>query len=648
MRSGQGRWLVVANDEGLYNELVALGLRLAQHILRLGNELGRDDDLVVRGQHLVGRGEVATATAERIGHYAEEHPEPGTDQGRRAHKGDVRSCREDEQQKAKKQSEPGATGGTGDCSATVGEFSGDALDGFQVVSDNGQLLDVEVCLGKTVHDLLRLEVGVVGSQRVSTRDRRQCRGAAGEGALVGHIFIVPRAGTLVLVSATRVFVARLAGCSVFDPAGDRVGKVRDVVVVYRSTQSPSVVGLVVEVPGKRRVFLGIGRVTSIGSGQIITTGLINMRRFEQRGGEVRVIAEILGRKVTLRDRAGEATIEDVAIEEADLGEWEVSQLFCRQPKTTPSPFGKGATVFVKWSDVVEKTTVGESQSATQLIASYADFLPADLANAMLDLPEQRMLEVADELPDSRLADVLEEMPETDQVDIMNQLDDARAADVLDHMQPDDAADLIAQLSEERGEALLDLMEPEEAEDVRFLLSYAPETAGGLMTTEPIIVSADTTVAEGLALIRRHELAPALGAAICVTLPPYEPPTGRFLGMVHFQRMLRYPPNERLGTLLDQSLEPVMADAPAAEVARILASYNLVSVPVVDENRRLVGVVTIDDVLDYLLPDDWRSTDHDSSKPLPSSDTSTATIPVKSAAARAKTAGRARRAGNGTR
>jgi len=219
------------------------------------------------------------------------------------------------------------------------------------------------------------------------------------------------------------------------------------------------------------------------------------------------------------------------------------------------------------------------------------------------------------LSDDRLADVLEEMPEDEQVDILNQLDDDRAADVLDQMQPDDAADLIAHLSDERGEALLELMEPEEAEDVRFLLSYAPDTAGGLMTTEPIIVSADATVAEGLALIRRHELAPALGAAICVTLPPYEPPTGRFLGMVHFQRMLRYPPNERLGTLLDQSLEPVQANTSAAEVSRILASYNLVSVPVVDENHRLVGVVTIDDVLDYLLPDDWRSTTDDQpSKP----------------------------------
>jgi len=412
------------------------------------------------------------------------------------------------------------------------------------------------------------------------------------------------------VSATRVFVARLGGCSVFDPAGDKVGRVRDVIVVYRSTESPRVVGLVIEVPGRRRVFLSIGRVTSVGSGQIITTGLINMRRFEQRGGEVRVIAEVLGREVKFVDGSGSATIEDVAIEDIGPGEWQVSELFVRRPKPSPSPFAKGHTLFARWSDVLDTTITGAPQSATHLLATYEDLLPADLANALLDLPEQRMLEVADELSNERLADALEEMPESDQVGILNQLEDDRAADVLDQMQPDDAADLIAQLSDERGEALLDLMQPEEADDVRMLLAYAPDTAGGLMTTDPIIVSADATVAEGLALIRRHELAPALGAAVCVTLPPYEPPTGRFLGMVHFQRMLRYPPNERLGTLLDQKLEPVPADASAAEVSRILASYNLVSVPVVDENHRLVGVVTIDDVLDYLLPDDWRSSDGD--------------------------------------
>ena len=115
----------------------------------------------------------------------------------------------------------------------------------------------------------------------------------------------------------------------------------------------------------------------------------------------------------------------------------------------------------------------------------------------------------------------------------------------------------------------------------------------------------------------------------MTLPPYEPPTGRFLGVVHFQRMLRYPPNERLGTLLDPSLEPVRADTSAAEVSRILASYNLVQLPGVDENHRLVGVVTIDDVLDYLLPDDWRSSsaDHPGDEPEPVS-TSTAAIPTR--------------------
>jgi CBS domain-containing protein/sporulation protein YlmC with PRC-barrel domain len=427
------------------------------------------------------------------------------------------------------------------------------------------------------------------------------------------------------VSATRVFVARLAGCSVFDPNGDKVGKVRDVLVVYRSQESPTVVGLVIEITGKRRVFLSIGRVTSIGSGQIITTGLINLRRFEQRGGEVRVISELLGRKVVLRDGSGEAVIEDVAIEEVAPGEWAVGDLFLRRPRTGAAPFGKGTTVLSTWNEIREKTAKGEAQSAEQLIATYSDLLPADLASTLLDLPEERRIEVAEELPDGRLADALEEMPEEDQVDLIGRLDDARAADVLDQMQPDDAADLIAQLPEARGEALLGLMQPEEAEDVRFLLAYDPDTAGGLMTTEPIIVSADATVAEGLALIRRHELAPALGAAVCVTLPPYEPPTGRYLGVVHFQRMLRYPPHERLGTLLDTSLEPVMPNTSAAEVSRILASYNLVSLPVVDENRRLVGVVTIDDVLDYLLPDDWRST---SDEPDGFEATSTAAIPVR--------------------
>jgi flagellar motility protein MotE (MotC chaperone)/sporulation protein YlmC with PRC-barrel domain len=431
------------------------------------------------------------------------------------------------------------------------------------------------------------------------------------------------------VSTQRVFVARLAGCAVFDPAGDRLGKVRDVVVIYRAADPPRVVGLVVEIPGRRHVFLSIGRVTSIAGGQVITTGLINVRRFQQRGGEVRVLAELVGRRVYLNDGSGDAVIEDVAIERSRLGEWDIGQLFLRRPKTSASPFAKGPTTFATWAEVREQQSPGGAQSAEQLVATYADLKPADLANTLLDLPEERLLEVAEELSDDRLADALEEMPEDEQVHILEQLGDERAADILDAMEPDDAADLLGQLPEGRLEQLLELMEPEEADDVRALLKYGPDTAGGLMTPEPIVLSADATVAEALALIRRHELHPALAASVFVTLPPYETPTGRLLGTVHFQRMLRYPPHERLGAIIDDTLDPVPATASAAEVARLLASYDLVSLPVVDSAHRLVGAVSVDDMLDYLLPEDWRS--HNGDDPRPRTTTrpqpATASIPT---------------------
>lgn len=412
------------------------------------------------------------------------------------------------------------------------------------------------------------------------------------------------------MSTQRVFAARLAGCAVFDPVGDRLGKVRDVIMVYRKTAAPRVIGLVVEIPGRRHVFLSIGRVTSIRSGQVISTGLINVRRFQPRPGEVRVLAEYLGRRVMLTDGSGSAVVEDVAIEQDRHGEWAIAQLFLRKPRTSASPFAKGPTTFASWTEVTEQQHPGEAQSAEQLVATYSELHAADLATTLLDLPEQRMIEVAEELPDERLADALEEMPEDDQVGILDRLGDERAADILDEMEPDDAADLLAQLPPARLEQLLALMEPEEAEDVRTLLRYGPDTAGGLMTTEPIILSADATVAEALALIRRHELHPALAAAVFITLPPFETPTGRLLGVVHFQRMLRYPPHERLGAILDDNLEPVSVTASAAEVARLLASYDLVSLPVVDATHRLVGAISVDDVLDYLLPDDWRTHDAD--------------------------------------
>lgn len=407
-------------------------------------------------------------------------------------------------------------------------------------------------------------------------------------------------------------MGRLAGRGVFDPAGDRIGKVRDVLIVYRASSAPRVVGLIVEIPGKRRVFVPISRVTSIGSGQVIATGLINVRRFEQRGGETRMIAELVGREVRLAsEQAGgsniKATIEDAAIERARSGEWLVTEVFVRLPKPA-TPFSKGDARIVKWADIHFPITNAAEQSAELLIQTLVDLKPADLAEALLELPQQRMLKVVDELPDERVADALEEMTEPDQLALLAQIAPNRTADVLDRMEPDDAADLIAALPTAKGEELLELMEPEEAEDVRRLLEYEADTAGGLMSPSPIVLSGESTVAEGLAMIRRAEIPPAMASAVYVTHPPYETPTGEYIGMVHFQRMLRFPPHERLSALLDGEIEPVSASASAAEVSRRLASYDLVAMPIVDDQDRLVGVVTVDDVLDHLLPDDWRHAD----------------------------------------
>ena len=407
------------------------------------------------------------------------------------------------------------------------------------------------------------------------------------------------------MSVAKAFVARLAGVPVFNPDGDKAGRVRDVVIVNRASATPRVIGMVVELGGKRRAFMSIGRVLSIGGGQVISTGKFSPKQFKQRGGEQLVLAEVLGRSVTLHDGT-RATIEDVSIERLRTGEWQVDELFLRRPRT--GPFSKGKTLLVDWLDT-QRDDESENDSE-HLLATYEDMPAADVANELLDLPESRRLEVVEDLGDGRLADVLEEMRIDNQVEILDALEDDRAAEVLDHMQPDDAADLIAKLPAERMETLLGLMEQEEAEDVRMLLAFAPDSAGGLMTSDPIILASDSTVAEALAMVRNHEVAPALAAAVCVTLPPYETPTGKFLGTVHFQRLLRYPPGERLGTLLDDNLDPVHTGTSGAEVTRLMATYNLVQLPVVDEGGHLVGVVTIDDVLDHILPEDWR--EHDDS------------------------------------
>jgi len=403
-------------------------------------------------------------------------------------------------------------------------------------------------------------------------------------------------------------VARLAGTPVFDPLGDQVGRVRDVVVLLRLTRAPRAVGMVVEVPGKRRVFLPLTRVTSIDSGQVISTGLLNMRRFEQRQTETLVLAELLDRTVTLKDGSGEAVIEDLAIEKLRSGDWNVTRLFVRRLEEKPTGLRlrrRGHTMTVDVSSVGTLAYTTEAQGAASLLAAYEDLKPADLAEVLHELADNRRVEVASALDNERLADVLEELPEDDQVSILSSLETDRAAHVLEAMQPDDAADLLHELPEHQAAELLEAMEPEEAEDVRRLLAYDEDTAGGMMTTEPVVLAPETPIAQALAHIRRADLSPALASVVFVVRPPLETPTGRFLGVVHFQRLLREPPHQAIGTIVDSQVEHVTTDASVVEVAKILATYNMLALPVLDSERRLLGAVSVDDALDHLLPQDWR-------------------------------------------
>ncbi|WP_139978211.1 magnesium transporter MgtE N-terminal domain-containing protein [Nocardioides litoris] len=406
---------------------------------------------------------------------------------------------------------------------------------------------------------------------------------------------------------TRVYVARLVGLPVFDPRGDQVAKVRDVVVTVRAERSqPRVLGLVAEVFGRRRIFVPMTRVTGIDSGQVYTTGLLNVRRFEQRSTETLVVGQVLDRQVTIPGPQGRiaATVQDVAMEQGRTRDWVLSRVAVQEPGRGLRR--RGQTHVVEWRDVEGLTrTDPDSQGATALLHALQEMRPADAATMLHELPPERRAAVVAALDDERLADVLEELPEDDQVEILERLDSERAADVLEEMSPDDAADLIADLPPETAEILLDLMEPEEAEDVRRLMSYVEDTAGAMMTPEPVILGPDATVADALAHVRNPDLTPSLAALVYVCRQPLETPTGRLIGVAHIQRLLREPPSSLVAGALDDALEALPPEASIDEVAAHLATYNLVAAPVVDEDGHLLGAVTVDDLLDHMLPSGWR-------------------------------------------
>ena len=416
-----------------------------------------------------------------------------------------------------------------------------------------------------------------------------------------------------MVAVNRVYAARLAGMVVLGPDGESIGRVRDVVIsISVVRQQPRVLGLVLELLTRRRIFVPILRVTAIEPNAVtLTTANVSLRRFTQRPGEVLVLGQVLDTRVRVNDPelenlAGvDVVVVDMAIEQVRSRDWLVTRIAVRNNRR----LGRRTTVHVvDWQNVAGLTPSAlalPGQGVAQLLAQFEGQRPIEVADAIRELPAKRRYEVVNALDDERLADILQELPESEQAELLEQMDTERAADVLEEMDPDDAADLLGELGASRAEQLLARMDPEDSEPVRRLLKHSPDTAGGLMTPEPVVLAPDTTVAEALARVRDPDLTPALASLSFIVRPPTSTPTGRYLGCVHLQRLLREPPAALVGGIIDSDLPNLTPDTSLAAVTRYFAAYNLVCGPVVDEENHLLGAVTVDDVLDHLLPHDWR-------------------------------------------
>jgi CBS domain-containing protein len=393
-----------------------------------------------------------------------------------------------------------------------------------------------------------------------------------------------------------VYVSRLVRLSLVGADGADVGRVVDVVLGLGG-RPPRVNGFVVAVQ-RRHVFVGAGRVGEIESeGVRLRRGSINLRQFELRPGERLVKSELIGRQIR------EGLVVDVGLTPApEPFAWEVATVALG---SRGLPGRRRTPTVIDWSEAGE--LFADERPIDRQAAALGGLHPAEMSAAIRSLPLSRRRVLASALEDDRLADLLEELSEDEQVRIVEGLDQARLARVLDEMEADDAADLLAEFSASRQAELLGAMDPEEAEPVRRLLSYESDTAGGLMTPEPIILGTQATVSEALARIRDPELPVPLASQVFVCQPPLETPTGRYLGVVGVQRLLREAPSKPVGRCLDDDWQPIRVDASEREVAERLAAYDVVALPVTDPSRRLVGAVTIDDVLDRLLPDNWRLT-----------------------------------------
>jgi CBS domain-containing protein len=399
------------------------------------------------------------------------------------------------------------------------------------------------------------------------------------------------------VAAELIYAFRVLRLPLLDAGGAPIGRIDDLLVVPgRPGVAPRVVGFVAT-SQRRRIFVNAGRVAEVGSdGARLRSWDIDLNPFKPRPGEILLSKEVLDASV------GDETVSDVALRPVTDGRttwWEVAKVrLVRRNLLRRRPS-------FRLVDVDEVPTLFRAPTAMAAEAArLRDMHPSDVANVVRSLPLGQRRQLAEAMDDERLADVLEELPEAEQLRIIEGLDLDRLIGVLDEMEYDDLVDLLGEMPRERQAEILDAMDEGEADVLRRLLAYESGTAGGMMTPELVILGPNATVAEALATIRDPDWTPSIASQVFVCQAPFQPPTGKHLGVVFMQRLLREPPSMELSRCVT-TVPTVPPDLPDVQVFEQFASYDMLALGVTDEGGHLLGAVTVDDVVDRMLGVGWR-------------------------------------------
>ncbi|HXC23689.1 MAG TPA: CBS domain-containing protein [Solirubrobacteraceae bacterium] len=394
-----------------------------------------------------------------------------------------------------------------------------------------------------------------------------------------------------------------------DRAGERLGRVEDLIVRLADGGYPPVTGLKARIGG-RELFVPIARVAELQPDAVRLSGeKLSLKRFERRVGEVLLGQDVLGRTLVDVEADPPVLVTAHEIELACIeGWWRVvgvdNATRARLRRRLPRPLKgwMGDQAFLDWAALepfVDHVPTARLRFSHRKLANLHPAEIADLVEAASHEEGEEIIKAVGQ--DRELeADVFEELDEHHQLEFIRERPDEQVAAVIARMAPDDAADLIVEIEQDRRSRILALLPPAQEHQIESLLGYNPETAGGLMSPACIVLAAEESVAAALEQVRSSEIAPTT-----LTTVYLRDEQGKLSGSAAIVTLLRSDPHTPLSDVSEQEPESVHTDADLPEVARTMTDYNLVMLPVVDEQEHVVGVVTVDDVLELTLPAGWR-------------------------------------------